>query len=494
MFSPVFFGLALIAALCTSHVSAAAIDGAAIVAQLRAPRWRLSPGTEILLRTDPSFANRTRRYTSHDAPTYLAAVKPALVSDVQKIVRFASAVSIPFLATGGGHGFATTLGRLHNGLEIDLSAFKQISIDKAAGTMTVGGSVLIGDVIEPLYNAGKEIQTGSQRCVGLVGATLGGGIGRYSGLHGMIVDALKSVQLVTAGGDLITASADEHSDLFWGIRGAGFNFGIVVSATYTVFDRTNHGQVVNADFLFTANQSTAVFEYFKSLETTLPAELALILQTGFNPQYGGTYIVVNAIYAGPLEGATPLLKPLGDIHPVQQNISTIPWRDVTTKAFFGTAAADCTKGTNRNVYGSAIKTYDIPTFQTFFAGLQKLWADHPDTRQSVFFIEAFPTQAARAVPDEETAYPWRDTSVHLLFNFGYPAINATLEQTITAFAQTARAAFAATGGFAEPRIYVSYAHGDERPETLYGARKLPRLRALKRQWDPEGRFGFNVPF
>lgn len=87
MFSPVFFGLALIAALCTSHVSAAAIDGAAIVAQLRAPRWRLSPGTEILLRTDPSFANRTRRYTSHDAPTYLAAVKPALVSDVQKIVR-----------------------------------------------------------------------------------------------------------------------------------------------------------------------------------------------------------------------------------------------------------------------------------------------------------------------------------------------------------------------------------------------------------------------
>lgn len=249
----------------------------------------------------------------------------------------------------------------------------------------------------------------------------------------MIVDALKSVQLVTAGGDLITASADEHSDLFWGIRGAGFNFGIVVSATYTVFDRTNHGQVVNADFLFTANQSTAVFEYFKSLETTLPAELALILQTGFNPQYGGvsrlfcpsahqanhcypltqTYIVVNAIYAGPLEGATPLLKPLGDIHPVQQNISTIPWRDVTTKAFFGTAAADCTKGTNRNVYGSAIKTYDIPTFQTFFAGLQKLWADHPDTRQSVFFIEAFPTQAARAVPDEETAYPWRDTSVHL---------------------------------------------------------------------------------
>ncbi|KAL8645999.1 MAG: hypothetical protein Q9226_007051, partial [Calogaya cf. arnoldii] len=279
MFTAIFPRLAFIVALLTSHVLAAAIDAAATVEQLRSPSWGLSRGTEILLRTDPTFANRTQRWTSHEAPTYLAAVKPALVSDVQKIVRFASAVRIPFLATGGGHGFATTLGRLHNGLKIDLSAFKQISIDKAAGRMTVGGSVLIGDVIEPLYNAGKEIR--------LVGATLGGGIGRYSGLHGMIVDALESVQLVTANGEVVTASARENSDLFWGIRGAGFNFGIVVSATYKVFDLTNNGQVVNADFLFTANQSIAIFEYFKSFETTLPAELALILQTGYNPQYGG---------------------------------------------------------------------------------------------------------------------------------------------------------------------------------------------------------------
>lgn len=493
MFAALSIRLAFIIALVTSYVLTAAIDAAAIVGQLRSSSLGLSPGTEILLKTDPSFANRTQRYTSHDAPTYLAVVKPALVSDVQKIVRFVSAVGIPFLATGGGHGFATTLGRLRNGLEIDLSAFKQISIDKGASTMTIGGSVLIAEVIEPLYNAGKEIQTGSQRCVGLVGATLGGGIGRYSGLHGLIIDALQSVQLVNAKGDLITASTSENSDLFWGIRGAGFNFGIVVSATYKVYDLTNGGQVVNGDFLFTANQSIPLFEYFKSFETTLPAELALILQTGFNPQYGGTYIVVNAIYAGPLSAANPLLAPLTALHPIQQNISTIPWRDITTKAFFGTAAADCTKGTNRNVYGSAVKTYDIPTFQTFFASLQELWADTPETRGSVFFIEAFPTQAAVAVPDDQTAYPWRDTSVHLLFNYGYTPSPA-LEATVNTFARNSRAAFFATSGFPEPRVYVSYGHGDESPEVLYGARKLPRLRALKRQWDPLGRFGWNVPF
>lgn len=73
-------------------------------------------------------------------------------------MKYASANKIPFLATGGGHGFATTFGRLQNGIEIDLGFFKNVSVDKAASTMTIGGAVLNGDVIEPLYAAGKEIR------------------------------------------------------------------------------------------------------------------------------------------------------------------------------------------------------------------------------------------------------------------------------------------------------------------------------------------------
>ncbi|KAL8736131.1 MAG: hypothetical protein Q9181_002521 [Wetmoreana brouardii] len=494
MFSTtIYLRFVLIVGLLSSYGYAAVLDAAGITKRLSSPSFGLSLGTEILLKSDPGFANKTQRYTNHDAPTYIAAVKPVLVTDVQKIVKFVAAIGIPFLATGGGHGFATTLGKLHAGLEIDLSAFKQISIDKSASTMTIGGSVLIGEVIEPLYSAGKEMQTGSEKCVGLVGATLGGGVGRYNGIHGMIVDALQDVKLVTAKGELVTASASENSDLFWGIRGAGFNFGIVVSATYKVYDLTNKGQVMNADFLFPANQSSSVLGFFKSFEKTLPAELSLIFQTGYNAQLGGTYIVVNAIYAGPSEKATPLLKGLFDAHPIRQNVTTVLWKDITSKAFFGTAAADCTKGTNRNVYGAAIKSYNIPTFQRFFSDLQQLWADEPGTRQSVFFIEAFPNQAAKAVPDHATAYPYRDTNVHLLFNYGYPN-DPFLEETVNTFAKKARAAFASTSGFSEQRVYVSYGHGDEAPEVLYGARKLPKLRALKKQWDPTGRFSFNVPF
>lgn len=135
--------------------------------------------------------------------------------------------------------------------------------------------------------ADLSTETGSEKCVGVIGATLGGGVGRLNGLYGMMVDALLSVRMVTASGDIVNASETENPDLFWAIRGAGFNFGIIISATYQVHDLPNKGQVVNADFLFPLNQTQAVFQYFKSMEHSLPAELSLILQTGYEATLGG---------------------------------------------------------------------------------------------------------------------------------------------------------------------------------------------------------------
>lgn len=117
--------------------------------------------------------------------------------------------------------------------------------------------------------------TASASCVGIVGATLGAGVGNLQGLHGLLIDSLLSVRLVTATGKIITASATENSDLFWGIRGAGYDFGIVTSATYRVYDATNQGQVVNADFLYPAPANQSVWQALQSYDETLPAGLAL---------------------------------------------------------------------------------------------------------------------------------------------------------------------------------------------------------------------------
>ncbi|EPE25298.1 FAD-binding protein [Glarea lozoyensis ATCC 20868] len=454
----------------------------------------LSEKTKIYLPSDASYVNQTiQRYTTFQAPTYKVSIKPALAGDVQKIVKFAASHNVPFLATGGGHGFSTTLRALHGGIEIDLGFFKNISVDPKASTMVVGGAVLNGDVIQPLYAAGKELQTGSDACVGLVGTTLGGGVGRYNGLHGMLLDALQSVELVTASGDLVTASKKENVDLFWGIRGAGMNFGIVVEATYLVPDLTNNGKVMNADFLFPVNESTAVFEYFKSLEETLPAELSLILQVGYNINFGGTYIVVNAVYAGLMSDGLPLIQPLIDANPSMKSISVVTYNNLISSAFFGTAPKSgiCTKGLNRSVYGVGIKTFHIPTFIEYFQNLQHLYSEYPAAQSSVFFIESFPKQAVVAVPNDATAYPHRGTNAHLLFNYGTtdPAIQTKIDD----FGKQARNNFSATSGFDGLQVYVSYGHGDEGPIPLYSERNLPRLRKIKQQWDPEGLFNFNQP-
>ena len=121
----------------------------------------------------------------------------------------------------------------------------------------------------------------------MVGATLGAGVGRYQGLHGLIIDALLSVRIVTAAGDLITASSTENSDLFWAIRGAGANYGIITHATYKIADLTNRGQVLNADMRFPASKNESYWNLLKSFESSLPAPASLFTLYNYDPAYGG---------------------------------------------------------------------------------------------------------------------------------------------------------------------------------------------------------------
>lgn len=118
--------------------------------------------------------------------------------------------------------------------------------------------------------------------MGLVGATIGGGIGALHGVRGLLSDALESVRIVTATGELVEASMTQNSDLFWGIRGAGSNFGIIVSATYKVYDATNEGQVVNADFVFPASANATFWEIMKVFDDTLPSRLSINAVAIFN--------------------------------------------------------------------------------------------------------------------------------------------------------------------------------------------------------------------
>ncbi|KAF5849057.1 hypothetical protein GGP41_005975 [Bipolaris sorokiniana] len=237
-------------------------------------KTQLSSSSEVVLSSSQAYTTDIKqRWNAYDAPSFVMRVKPATANDVATIyfdsnasakVRYASSNSILFIGTGGGHGYTTTTSALKNGINIDLGGFKGVSIDSAASKMTIGGAVTFGEVLNLVYKAGKEIKTGSCSCVGMVGATIGGGIGVYQGLHGLIIDALQSMTIVTGKGDIRS---------FLGIRGAGQNFGLITSATYKLHEQTNRGQALNSDFLFPVSANATIFNVLKSFIQNQPDAL-----------------------------------------------------------------------------------------------------------------------------------------------------------------------------------------------------------------------------
>ena len=154
-----------------------------------------------------------------------------------------------------GHGSTSTLGKLSNGIEIHIRALNSITINTDGNSATVGGGAYSQELISYLWGQGKAsgksdfqtfrrfslidfflVASGSCACVGLIGSALGGGMGRYQGFYGLLQDNIISADLVLGDGTTVTVSESSNSDLFWGFRGAGHNFGIVTRFDLKIFD------------------------------------------------------------------------------------------------------------------------------------------------------------------------------------------------------------------------------------------------------------------
>ncbi|KAL3461916.1 hypothetical protein BJX64DRAFT_150703 [Aspergillus heterothallicus] len=443
----------------------------------------------------PSWDNWTekvqQRWTDYLAPTYIGAIQPATVEDVQNIVKLATANNIPFLVTGAGHGVSAGFGRLDNGLNIDLSKFRYAELDDTGYHLTIGGATKFLQVWDVLYAAGKEVQTGAADCVGSIGATLGAGIGPLQGHLGLMIDALESVKLVTATGDLVTASKTENEELFWGLRGAGWNFGIVVEATYEVFDATNNGQVLEGDMRFPASVNQSIWENLKALDDSLPDILSITLILSYNATADESAFTINFIYFGPEEDAQQYLQPFYDLQPVRSNFTVIPWNILYTTLYFGADSAACKENNHLFNGGAGVNHIDVDAFTAYTNRFTEYWHDHPGVSPAVVFSR-FPNQAVRAVPDDETAYPYRDISTHIYFQDIFKDDPAN-EDAVYEFLVESRDHFTKTSGFDHLTLYNNYAQGDEGPEIWYTAKKLPRLVELKKKWDPNEVFSYYNP-
>ncbi|KAL3429585.1 hypothetical protein BDV09DRAFT_180144 [Aspergillus tetrazonus] len=452
----------------------------------------LSPKAQIILPTEDNFAAElTPRWTDYNRPTYVGAIKPATEGDIQKTVEIATEHGLPFFTTGGGHGISNYSS--FNGLSIDLSNFRNVELDTKRNLLTIGGSAKVNQLLDILWENGKELPLGSCECVGVVGATLGGGISSLQGVRGLLLDALESVRVVTPIGALVTASRTENPDLFWALRGAGSNFGIVTSATYKVFDLTNRGDAMNADFVFPASANRSFFEIMRSFDSSLPKELGITGVAFFNRSSNEPIIAVNAIYYGPQSTGEPYIQPFKDLNPVMSNISTVTSRQLMDAAFFsffGGNNGACIPNQHINIYTVGLKEIHVPTFESFFGDLDGFWREYPDY-QGRLLLQRYANDAVLEVDDGDAAYAHRDIKTFMNIEGFYT--DPGIDGAVDAFVGPARDEFAKHSGFDSYSVYSNYARGDEGAKAWYGESKLGELSRLKRKWDPNGLFSVHNP-
>jgi FAD/FMN-containing dehydrogenase len=192
-------------------------------------------------------------------------------ADVVAAVRFARDHDLEIAIRGGGHNVAGT-AVCDNGIVIDLSAMRGVRVDPANRRAWVQGGALWGDVDHETQAHGLATTGGIVSHTGVAGLTLGGGVGWLMRKHGLTVDNLLAVDVVTADGELLRASEQEHADLFWGLRGGGGNFGVVTSFEFRL--HPVGPTVLAGPILWDATDAGKLLRVYRDLIRDLPTSSA----------------------------------------------------------------------------------------------------------------------------------------------------------------------------------------------------------------------------
>src|SRR5271156_1762306 len=237
--------------------------------------------------------------------------RPALIArcagaaDVLACVRFAREHDLLISVRGGGHS-AGGRAVCEKGLMIDLSPMKGIHINFKGRTARAEPGLRLGEFDGKTQAFGLATTLGVASDTGIAGLTLGGGYGWLNGKYGLACDNLLAAEVVTAEGQLVQASADENSDLFWGIRGAGANVGIVTSFQYQLHPV---GPVVGGFVLYPFTQGKETLRFFHEFSATCPDEVSTVGLLLSTPE-GIPAIGIAACHTGSVDEGERLLKPL----------------------------------------------------------------------------------------------------------------------------------------------------------------------------------------
>jgi len=234
-------------------------------------------------------------------------VQPSGAADVATAVTFAKERGLLVAVKCGGHSFSGK-STCDGGIQIDLSTMRGARIDRGNRRAHVAGGSLLGDLDHESMAQGLVTPAGTVSHTGVGGLSLGGGFGRLARKHGLTLDNIESVDIVTADGVLRHASADENPDLFWGVRGGGGNFGVVTSFEFALHEMNR--TVIGGDVIFSPDQAKEVIRNYADYSQEAPDELSLDLIMAAPPGGAPGAVIVHAVYSGDHAKADKFLAPI----------------------------------------------------------------------------------------------------------------------------------------------------------------------------------------
>jgi FAD/FMN-containing dehydrogenase len=432
----------------------------------------------VLAPSDPAYEDARRVHNG------LIDRRPALVArchgtaDVQAAVRFARERGLEIAVRGGGHNVAGN-AVCDGGLMIDLSAMRGVHVDPRARRARAQGGATWRNYNRETQLYGLASTGGVVSTTGVGGLTLGGGLGWLMGKHGMAVDCLRAVELVTASGEVVRASADEHSDLFWAVRGGGGNFGV---ATWLEYELYPVGPMVLGGLVahpFTAARD--VLRFYRDFTQSLPDDLTAFAGLLHAPDGSGAQIAaIMVCHAGSLEAGAAAVAPVKRFgSPVMDVIGPMPYSALNTlfDAGFPRGALNYWKSS----FLATLADGAIDTMIERFAA-----APSP---MSGLLLEHFHGAATRVGPTD-TAFPHRTVAHNFLAVAEWLEASAT--QANVAWARDTYAALAPH--FASGR-YANYLNAEEVTQSgavsdAFGP-NWKRLREVKERIDPDNVFHLN---
>ena len=403
-------------------------------------------------------------------------VRPTGNEDVAAAIRFAREQDLVIAVRCGGHsipGFSTC----DDGIVIDLSLMRGAAVDPERRTARVLGGSLLAELDDAAQAHGLVCPVGVVSHTGVAGLTLGGGMGRLQRKFGLTIDSLLAVELVTADGRVVRASEEENPELFWGLRGAGANYGIVTSFEFRLhpFD----GQVTHGTVVHPIERAEALAERYRELAEEGPEELWVSFGMGVGADDRRPTVTVSVQHLGsPADAERDLavLRALAD--PIEDSIESKSYLVVQRML-----DAPMEWGQRFSMKSSFIDS--LPD------SLVHDWADKvgdvAEGADGGFSVWPW-GRAIAAVREEDTAFTGRDAAFWAGAEIAWndDALDDACRSWARSAADTA-APHASAGRYVNDVAEV----GGDVVRGIYGDAKYDRLVALKREWDPDNVFRLN---